>query len=114
MSLKEVKEKDFVLNLGNEEYKLRLDMNALCELEEIYGSINDALTSFKEKPLQAMRNFIYAMLKSEREELTIGEVGKLIKVSNLEETLVNLEKVLEEAFPVEDKENTETVKKTKE
>ena len=99
---KELKSKSETINLKGKEYKLALNMNALCELEEIYGDIQSAVSLFKEKPIRTVRNFIYAMLKSEEPKLTITKAGALIDTTNFNEVVETISQLINEAFPYEE------------
>ncbi len=104
MKGKELKSEKVIIEAKGKEYELALDMNALCELEEIYGDIKLAINTFKDKPIKTVRNFIYAMLKSQDEKLTISKAGAMIDTKNFNQVVEAITKLIEEAFPTTDTE----------
>ena len=104
MKGKQLKDKKIAITANGKEYKLALDMNALCELEDIYGDTKVAIGNFKEKPIKTVRSFIYAMLKSQDEKITLMKAGALIDTKNFNQVIDAITELIEEAFP----ENEET------
>ena len=102
MKGKDLKSKSEIVNIKGKNYKLALDMNALCELEEIYGDIKSAVALFKEKPIRTVRNFIYAMLKSQDPKLTVSKAGALIDTTNFNQVVDAITVLIDEAFPPEE------------
>ncbi len=108
MKGKELKEKRISITANGKQYNLALDMNALCELEDMYGDIKNAIGNFKEKPIKTVRAFIYAMLKSQDEKITLMKAGALIDTKNFNEVIDAITQLIEEAFP----ENEETIEES--
>ncbi|MEG1256414.1 hypothetical protein [Clostridium sp.] len=42
MKASELKNKGIKITIGKKDYELKFDMNTFCELEEVYGDINQA------------------------------------------------------------------------
>ena len=84
-------------------------MNALCELEDMYGDINKAIGNFKEKPIKTVRAFIYAMLKSQDEKITLMKAGALIDTKNFNEVIDAITQLIEEAFPENEESEDEEI-----
>ncbi len=110
MKGKELKSQSTIIVAGGKEYKLSLDMNALCELEDIYGDIKKAINTFKDKPMKTVRAFVYAMLKSQDDKLTIHKAGALIDVSNFNEVVEAIGNLIAQAFP-ESEDEEENIEK---
>lgn len=74
--------KQIVIELGGKERKIVFDMNALAELETIYGSIEDALKVLEGGKLKDVRNLLWAGICHEeiiRDEVTGDVVGYNIR-----------------------------------
>lgn len=98
-----VRVKEVELNLDKPR-KLVYDMNAFISLEEIYGTIEDALKALDGKSIKAFRNFLWAGLVHEDDELTVQMVGKLLSLDNLEEVSRKLTEAIQTSLPDVDKE----------
>ena len=70
------------IELKGRKYEMNFDLNAMAELEDIFGTLQIAIAELKKKKLKAVRSFLYAVLKSTDESLTEFEVGKLIDMNN--------------------------------
>lgn len=71
--------------LDGKEYDITLDLNAFAELEELYGDPTKALEGLEKGSFKAIRDVLYAMLKSQNPKLTLLQVGKMINMSNIVE-----------------------------
>jgi len=106
---KNVRVKPVKLMIDNETYLIKYDFNAFIELEEIYGSIEEAMGAvqgevIKDKDgksiyikddegkkvekrkfsLKAMRDFLWAGMLFGNDEITKREVGKLLEFGNFQ------------------------------
>ena len=84
--------------------KLKFDLNAFIELEDLYGSIEDALKEMQEgkNKIKAIRAVLWAGLIHEDENLTPKQVGAMIDLSKLEEVTNALMEAIEGAMPSKD------------
>ncbi|MFZ3172077.1 MAG: hypothetical protein WA118_08865 [Carboxydocellales bacterium] len=82
MSVDDVKIKPITVVLDKER-SLVFDLNAICELEEKYGSMQGAMDAMSKGSMKAVRTLLYAGLKHEDDSLTEEIVGKLIDISNM-------------------------------
>ncbi|MEG0282281.1 MAG: hypothetical protein RR662_03815 [Clostridia bacterium] len=109
------------------EYDCKLDMNALAELEDIYGDFQLAFARFKEKPNTTVRAIIYAVIKKEyaekacikESEVTIGEIGSLIELKDLSRLCELVGQLINDSFPeatenIEELEELEELEETEE
>ncbi len=90
---KDLKPQVTTIELKGKKYTMNFDLNAMAELEDIFGNLRIAIAELKQKKLKAVRSFLYAVLKSSDEELTEFEVGKLIDMNNfstIEKAITNL------------------------
>jgi len=59
-------------------------MNTFCELEEVYGDINQAFEDLQNRKIKAIRALIYSAIKVENENVTLKEVGQMLTLSDME------------------------------
>ena len=110
MATKKVKASDLKeskknkITLEGMEYDITLDLNAFAELEEIYGDVTEALDGLEKGSFKAIRAILYAILKSQNEELTLLKVGKMINMSNIVEITNILNETAESSLPELDEE----------
>jgi hypothetical protein len=71
--------------LDGKEYEICLDLNVFAELEEIYGDPTKALDGLEKGSFKAIRDVLYAMLKTQNPKLTLIQVGKMINMNNIVE-----------------------------
>lgn len=103
MKIKDLKIENEEIELAGKKFALNLDMNAMVELEDYYGDIKKAFKNFKVKPMQEMRTFLYAMLKTQIEDLTVEATGALITAKNFNELFTKITKIMNNAFPQNEK-----------
>ncbi len=90
---------------------MNFDLNAMAELEDIFGSLRIAIVELKKKKLKAVRSFLYAVLKSTDESLTEFEVGKLIDMNNFTSIEKAITKLINNAFEEEQSDDKEATSK---
>lgn len=78
---------------------LKFDLNAYCELEDIYGNIEKAFQDMQEGSLKAIRALLYAGLKGDDEALTIKKVGTFITIESIEEVTQILTNAFLDSMP---------------
>ena len=93
------KSKNNKIKLDGKEYEVSLDLNAFAELEEIYGDVTEALDGLEKGSFKAIRAILFAILKSQNEELTLLKVGKMINMSNIVEITNKLTAIAETSLP---------------
>ncbi|RQN12486.1 hypothetical protein EHW71_02400 [Clostridium butyricum] len=99
MKASELKNKGIKITIGNKGYELKFDMNTFCELEEIYGDINQAFEDLQNRKLKAIRALIYSAIKAEDESVTLREVGKMLTLSDMEKLGTAINEALNIAMP---------------
>ena len=95
----ELKNKGIKVKLGDNEYELKLNMNTFCELEEVYGDLNEAFDDLQSMKLKAVRALIYAAVKVEDEEITLKTVGEQLGLNDLERLGIAINEALSKAMP---------------
>lgn len=99
MKASELKNKGIKFTLGDKEYELKLNMNTFCELEEIYGDLNEAFEDLQKMKLKAVRALIYAAVKVENQEVTLKAVGEELGINDLERLGTAINESLSKAMP---------------
>lgn len=96
------------IELKGRTYEMNFDLNAMAELEDIFGTLQIAIAELKKKKLKAVRSFLYAVLKSTDETLTEFEVGKLIDMNNFTSIEKAITKLINNAFEEDENDDKET------
>ena len=96
------------IELKGRTYEMNFDLNAMAELEDIFGTLQIAIAELKKKKLKAVRSFLYAVLKSTDESLTEFEVGKLIDMNNFTYIEKAITKLINNAFEEDENDDKET------
>lgn len=101
MNVADVKSKTVPITLQDgKERHLRFTLNALAELEERYGSVEEAFKKVEGgNSIVALRTVIWAGLVWEDPELTEQMVGNLIDLGYMEEMITALGGALEGDMP---------------
>jgi hypothetical protein len=86
---------------------LRYDLNAFAELEEIYGSMDQAFAAMQSGSMKAARTLLWAGLLHEDENLTPRQVGALVTLDNMEPVMDAISDALLEAMPSGDASDSE-------
>lgn len=91
MKAKDLKTILVPLELGERTFKIALDFNCQCELEEVYGDLDKALKAITNGKgrLKAIRALVYAAIKPRYEKITLIEVGELLTPCMNNEEKVN-------------------------
>lgn len=95
---KDLQAQSTTIELKGKKYDMNFDLNAMAELEDIFGSLQIAIAELKKKKLKAVRSFLYAVLKSTDESLTEFEVGRLIDMNNFTTIERAITKLINNAF----------------
>lgn len=96
------------IELKGRTYEMNFDLNAMAELEDIFGTLQIAIAELKKKKLKAVRSFLYAVLKSTDESLTEFEVGKLIDMNNFTSIEKAITKLINNAFEEDENDDKDT------
>jgi hypothetical protein len=99
-NIKDVKSKGTPITLGDGvERKLRFTLNALAELEDRYGSVDDAFDALENGSIKAIRFVLWAGLLHSDEGLTEQQVGNLIDTECIKEIMQTLGTSLRSDMP---------------
>jgi hypothetical protein len=75
------------------------DMNAFCDLEEKFGTIDQAFEALKSGQIQTIRTMLWVGLLHEDETLTERQVGKWISLGNAKELSQAMTEAIQSALP---------------
>lgn len=101
-NLKDVKSKDIKITLSDGvERTIKFDLNAMAELEDKYGSVDEAFAQLDNNSIKALRFILWAGLVHEDENLTERKVGSLIDVRFMQNIIGTLGEAFEADMPVE-------------
>lgn len=108
-------------------YHLIVDMNAICAMEDRYGSIESAVDVLgnigaeergkdgKAKPKKCMKDIrfmLWVALQHNNDDLTEREAGKLITASNVNEVIDMLGRAMSASMPETDEKNVKSPQET--
>ena len=101
MALHDVKPVTVSLTLDIER-TLKYDLNAFAEIEEVYGSMQQAFAAMQAGSMKAARTLLWAGLLHEDEKLTPRKVGALVTLDNMNPVMDAISEALLEAMPEDD------------
>ena len=88
----------FPLNWTNT-HTLFFDLNAFAELEDKFGSLDQAFQKMQQGSVKATRTLLWAGLHHEEETLTERRVGAMISLTNVESIMEQITEALTAALP---------------
>lgn len=100
----DIKQIGILINLDKERYLL-FDLNAFCDLEDRYGTIEKAMNEMQKGSIKAIRYMLYLGLLNEDENLTEKKVGRLININNLQNVMQRLTAAMAISSPKIDEKN---------
>ena len=72
------------IELKGQEFEVRFDLNALCELQDKFGELEQAFDGLDKGDFKKIRSLLHiALANGEHETITEKEVGALIDFTNL-------------------------------
>ncbi len=98
MALHDVKPVSVSLTLDRPR-TLLFDLNSFAELEDIYGSMDQAFAAMQSGSMKAARSLLWAGLLHEDETLTLRQVGALVTLDNMETVMDAISGALLDAVP---------------
>ena len=78
---------------------LLFDLNAFAELEDKFGSLDQAFQKMQQDSVKATRTLLWAGLLHEDENLTERQVGAMISLTNVESIMEQITEALTAALP---------------
>ena len=80
---------------------LKYDLNAMAELEELYGDVDAVFAKLEKGSFKSIRSVLWAGLLHEDHTLTEQQVGSLIDIASLQDLTTVLSGALESDLPTE-------------
>jgi hypothetical protein len=84
MTVKDIRQKGFEVELDKKR-TLMFDLNSFAEIEEKYGSFDDAIAQLEKGSVKALRTLLWAGLIHEDENLTEKQVGSMLDMTKMQE-----------------------------
>ena len=109
-NVKDVKPKAVKITLTDGvERTIKFTLNAMAELEDRYGSVEEAFKQLDNNSIKAVRCILWAGLIHEDPDLTEQQVGNLIDIQYMQELMASLGDAFDANMPEAEKlpENTE-------
>ena len=109
-NVKDVKSKAVKITLTDGvERTIKFTLNAMAELEDRYGSVEEAFKQLDNNSIKAVRCILWAGLIHEDPDLTEQQVGNLIDIQYMQELMASLGDAFDADMPEDEKlpENTE-------
>lgn len=88
--------------LGGKEYNLIFDMNAFCDMEEKYGSIDAGMEALVEGKIKDIRFLFWVLLRHDDDEITERQAAKMLTLQNMSDIIPLITKALTAAMPESD------------
>lgn len=107
-NVKQVKAKNKTIILKDGvERELIFDLNAMAELEDMYGTVDAAFKKLDEGSVKAVRAVLWAGLLATEPDITIQKVGSLIDLAYLTELMQTMEEAIKQDMPIDEVETAE-------
>jgi hypothetical protein len=102
-NIADVRRKEIAITLSDGvERKLRFTLNALAELEEMFGTVQEAFDRLeKNNSLVALRAILWAGFIEDDPDLTLKKLGSLIDLADMSSLTETVAKAFAEDMPVE-------------
>ena len=104
MESQDIKQIGVMVQLDKER-RLVFDLNAFCELENKYETIEKAMTEVQKGSMKAIRYMLYLGLLNGDDTLNEAKVGKLITMDNLTNVMQSLTIAMTVSSPKIDEKN---------
>lgn len=98
MALHDIREVRIPIELDKSR-TLLFDLNAFAELEDKFGSLDQAFQQMQKGSVKATRTLLWAGLLHEDEKLTERQVGAMISLTNVERIMEQITEALTAALP---------------
>jgi hypothetical protein len=103
-NVKDVKSKAVKITLTDGvERTIKFTLNAMAELEDRYGSVDEAFKQLDNNSIKAVRCILWAGLIHEDPDLTEQQVGNLIDIQYMQELMASLGEAFDADMPEPEK-----------
>lgn len=95
-----MQDKGAKIELKGQEFEVRFDLNALCDLQDKFGELDKAFEGLQGSDFKKIRSLLHiALANGENENITEKEVGALIDFTNLNVITDTLTTAFSNAMP---------------
>lgn len=102
---KVMKDEGVKIKLGNKQFEVKFDLNALCNLQDKFGDITSAFDGMEKSDFKKIRSLLHiGLANGEHENITESEVGALIDMKNIDTVISALTTGFGNAMPSTDEE----------
>ena len=103
-NVKDIKSKAVKITLTDGvERTIKFTLNAMAELEDRYGSVEEAFKQLDNNSIKAVRCILWAGLIHEDPDLTEQQVGNLIDIQYMQELMASLGEAFDADMPEPEK-----------
>ena len=100
-----MKDEGVKIELGDKQFEVKFDLNALCNLQDKFGDITKAFDGLEKSDFKKIRALLrIGLANGENEEITETEVGALIDLKNIDKVVGALTDAFGNAMPSTDEE----------
>ena len=99
------------IELNGKKYSLCMDFNAICDIEERYGSLEKGMEQIGKGKMADVRFLLAAMLRHDDDSITERITGKLITGKNMQEVMNALGKAMSGSMPEGNEKKVESPQK---
>ena len=93
------------IRLGDKQFEVKFDLNALCNLQDKFGDITTAFNGLEKTDFKKIRSLLHiGLANGEHENITESEVGALINMKNIDVVIGALTEGFGNAMPSTDEE----------
>jgi len=97
---KVMKDEGVKVTLGNKEFEVKFDLNALCNLQEKFGDFTKAFDGLEKQDFKKIRALLHVGLANgENIKITEEEVGALINMRNITTVTEAITQAFSDAMP---------------
>lgn len=81
-----MKDEGAKITLGDKQFEVKFDLNALCNLQDKFGDITKAFEGLEKQDFKKIRSLLHiGLANGEHSDITEKEVGALITMQNIHE-----------------------------
>lgn len=106
-NVSKIKRQPVYIELGGEQKQLKYTLNSFAEMEDRYGSVDEALKAMEKGSIKAVRFMLWVGLIHADDTITEKQVGALIELNDLNELSEKMNQTMNLDLPV--KETKETI-----
>ena len=93
------------ITLGNKQFEVKFDLNALCNLQDKFGDMTKAFNGLNQQDFKKIRSLLHiGLANGENIDISEAEVGALITMKNISTVTDALTQAFSDAMPSTDEE----------